>query len=195
MSRKLFIVDPQNDFMDNGSLPVKGSLQRMQSLADYLMSLPLDYYGKIYVSLDWHPINHCSFTEQGGPWPTHCVAFTQGALVTDSVMQALRNWMKADKVEFILKGKARNREEYSSLDNTANAVHLKAGLTNVEMLDVCGVVGTVCVQNTLKGLLQKVLPAERITVLPAYTAQFDAEGEARFMEWLKVNGIRWKDNA
>ena len=36
MERNLFIVDPQNGFMDTGSLPVAGSQARMDSLASYL---------------------------------------------------------------------------------------------------------------------------------------------------------------
>ena len=33
----------------------------------------------ILATRDWHPPNHCSFTEQGGPHPTHCVQGSRGA--------------------------------------------------------------------------------------------------------------------
>ncbi len=33
----------------------------------------------ILATRDWHPPNHCSFTEQGGPYPTHCVQGSRGA--------------------------------------------------------------------------------------------------------------------
>ena len=33
MKRRLFIVDPQNGFMDDGTLPVQGSLAKMAALA------------------------------------------------------------------------------------------------------------------------------------------------------------------
>jgi nicotinamidase/pyrazinamidase len=33
----------------------------------------------IFATRDWHPARHCSFHEQGGPWPAHCVAGTAGA--------------------------------------------------------------------------------------------------------------------
>ena len=65
MNRKLFIVDPQNGFMDDGSLPVAGSHVRMEALGQYLDSLDIDYYDHITVSLDWHPLTHCSFAEKG----------------------------------------------------------------------------------------------------------------------------------
>lgn len=187
MERKLFIVDPQNGFMDTGSLPVSGSQARMEALATYIKTLPLDYYSKIYVSLDWHPINHCSFTEYGGPWPEHCVAYTAGALVTEPLMTELLRWMKADKVVFITKGKDKGVEEYSSLDNTENAEYLKADLADTDVLDVCGVVGTVCVLNTIKGLIEKAITPDKINVLPEYTAQFDEKSEAEFLNWCKEN--------
>lgn len=193
MNRKLFIVDPQNGFMDDGSLPVAGSHKRMEALGQFLDSLPLDYYDHITVSLDWHPLTHCSFAAQGGPWPEHCVAFTVGALVTPEVMQPLLRWMKADKVDFITKGRDRETEEYSALDNEDNAGRIRKTQSDTDMLDVCGVVGTVCVQNTLKGFLEhEVMPAEKIQVLPAYTAQFDEAGEESFLAWVREQGMTVK---
>ena len=190
MNRKLFIVDPQNGFMDGGSLPVAGAHKRMEALGKYLDSLPLDYYDHVTVSLDWHPLTHCSFAEHGGPWPEHCVAFTEGALVTPEVMQPLLRWMKADRVDFITKGREKEMEEYSALDNKDNADRIRKTQSDTDMLDVCGVVGTVCVQNTLKGLLEhEVLPAGQIQVLPAYTAQFDEAAEESFLAWVREQGM------
>ena len=36
-------------------------------------------YDVVIATRDWHPADHSSFAEQGGPWPVHCVAGTQGA--------------------------------------------------------------------------------------------------------------------
>ncbi len=33
----------------------------------------------ILATRDWHPSNHCSFTELGGPHPIHCVQGSRGA--------------------------------------------------------------------------------------------------------------------
>ncbi|MBR5068592.1 MAG: isochorismatase family protein [Bacteroidales bacterium] len=189
MKRRLFIVDPQNGFMDDGTLPVKGSLDKMAALAKYLHDIELEYYDKIYISLDWHPINHCSFSEQGGPWPSHCVGYTADALVTDSVLNELKRWMQAGKVEYIRKGEQVERDEYSALDNENVAAHLAYELRKADHLDVCGVVGTVCVQNTLKGLIEKATSAEKITALTAYIAQFDTDSEKAFVKWCEENGI------
>lgn len=193
MERRLFIVDPQNGFMDQGSLPVAGSQVRMDALAAYMNNLSLDYYQKVYVSLDWHPINHCSFAEQGGPWPEHCVAFTSGALVTEPLMTELLRWMKADKLEFILKGQSVDKDEYSALDNDAVAAQLKQELATTDILDVCGVVGTVCVQNTICGLINKAIDACKINILPDYIAQFDDASEKQFLQWCEEN-LKLKQN-
>lgn len=190
MNRKLFIVDPQNGFMDDGSLPVAGSHARMEALGQYLDSLDIDYYDHITVSLDWHPLTHCSFAEKGGPWPQHCVAFTNDALVTPEVMQPLMRWMKVDKVDFITKGKDRDIEEYSALDNDQNAECIRMTQKETDVLDVCGVVGTVCVQNTLKGMLEReVISADKICVLPKYTAQFSDKDETEFLAWANSVGL------
>ncbi len=189
MKRRLFIVDPQNGFMDNGTLPVKGALDKMAALADYLHVTDLDYYDKIYVSLDWHPINHCSFAEQGGPWPSHCVGYTADALVTDSVLNELKRWMTAGKVEFIRKGEHAEYDEYSALDNENTAAHLAYELRQADHLDVCGVVGTVCVQNTLKGLVEKAIDADNVSALTEYIAQFDVDSEKEFLKWCAEIGI------
>lgn len=33
----------------------------------------------IFLTRDWHPPNHISFKNRGGPWPPHCVQGTRGA--------------------------------------------------------------------------------------------------------------------
>ena len=65
-SDALLIVDVQNDFLPGGALGVKGGDEILPVLRGYVdcfqsRNLP------IFLSQDWHPINHCSFREQGGP--------------------------------------------------------------------------------------------------------------------------------
>ncbi|HLY96775.1 MAG TPA: isochorismatase family protein, partial [Sideroxyarcus sp.] len=73
----LLVVDVQNDFLPGGSRAVPDGdvvvpvLNRCLALFSR-KELP------VYASRDWHPINHCSFHAQGGPWPPHCIADTHG---------------------------------------------------------------------------------------------------------------------
>ncbi|MFA6562387.1 MAG: bifunctional nicotinamidase/pyrazinamidase [Verrucomicrobiia bacterium] len=74
----LVIVDVQNDFCPGGALPVRDG--------DAVVA-PLNHYAALFARVgalviatrDWHPSDHCSFREQGGSWPVHCVRDTPGA--------------------------------------------------------------------------------------------------------------------
>jgi len=74
----LLVVDVQNDFCPGGALAVEGGDQVVAQL-----NLWIDRFSKegrpIAYTRDWHPPNHCSFRDQGGPWPVHCVQKTAGA--------------------------------------------------------------------------------------------------------------------
>ncbi|MFL6214177.1 MAG: bifunctional nicotinamidase/pyrazinamidase [Blastocatellia bacterium] len=70
----LILVDMQNDFCPGGALAVAEGDQVI-AVANRLMP----HFPLVISTLDWHPANHVSFREQGGPWPPHCVQHTFGA--------------------------------------------------------------------------------------------------------------------
>jgi nicotinamidase/pyrazinamidase len=70
----LIVVDAQNDFMPGGALPVRDGdavVEPLNRLAEQVQF--------VVATRDWHPPDHASFKEQGGPWPVHCVRDTWGA--------------------------------------------------------------------------------------------------------------------
>jgi nicotinamidase/pyrazinamidase len=74
----LIIIDIQNDFLPNGNLAVPEGDQVIPVLngfIDHFINRKLP----VFATRDWHPSNHCSFIQQGGPWPEHCIAGTKGA--------------------------------------------------------------------------------------------------------------------
>ena len=73
MKKCLVIVDPQNDFLNpQGSLYVKNN-----DLATEIYKYATNNeYDAILITLDCHPIRHCSFSEYGGTFPSHCVVST-----------------------------------------------------------------------------------------------------------------------
>lgn len=83
MDKILLIVDPQVDFI-SGSLAVEGAKEKMDALANALQNgeIDCDY---VMVTKDFHPSNHCSFKENGGQWPPHCVKGTAGSCVYETV--------------------------------------------------------------------------------------------------------------
>lgn len=85
MDKILLIVDPQVDFI-SGSLAVEGAKEKMDALASALQNgeIDCDY---VMVTKDFHPSNHCSFKENGGQWPPHCVKGTTGSCIYAPTME------------------------------------------------------------------------------------------------------------
>ncbi len=77
--KTLVVVDVQHDFASpDGALYVKGS----EIIANKVLEVIKDFDHVVF-TLDFHPINHCSFVENGGIWPAHCVAYTEGTAYFD----------------------------------------------------------------------------------------------------------------
>jgi len=134
----LLVVDVQNDFLPGGALGIKGGDAIMAPINGLLAAwrrrgLP------VFLSRDWHPPGHCSFAEQGGPWPVHCVAGTRGAEFAPSLTIA-----PGDVV--ISKATRPDRDAYSALDDTPLAEALRE--RNVRRIFVAGLATDYCVRAT-----------------------------------------------
>lgn len=135
----LLIVDVQNDFCPGGHLAVAGGDQVIAVLNQWIaaavaQSLP------VIASRDWHPIAHCSFVSEGGPWPAHCVQDTHGAEFPSSLQLP-------DDVVLVSKGCAFDKDAYSAFDGTGLAAYLhKCG---IERLWIGGLAEDVCVKHTV----------------------------------------------
>ena len=82
MARALLIIDFQNDFTSGGALAVPDGDAIAPRLNELIDSGDFDL---IVATRDWHPADHASFREQGGPWPPHCVQGTPGAELNDAL--------------------------------------------------------------------------------------------------------------
>lgn len=140
------LVDPQIDFI-NGALPVPGALDTMERLANRLRHENGAYAIKI-VTLDFHPWNHASFLDNGGKWPRHCVAYSEGAAILPAIMDALYETRGPTFME--RKGESPDKEEYSIFQNPGARIRLLETMACVDCVDICGVAGDVCVFNTLR---------------------------------------------
>jgi len=74
----LIVVDVQNDFCPGGALAVKDGDQVVPVLNWWIRRF-VEAGRPIVYTQDWHPADHCSFAEQGGIWPVHCVQGSPGA--------------------------------------------------------------------------------------------------------------------
>lgn len=185
MKNILLIVDPQNDFI-TGTLPVDGAEERMKKLASYIDNV-FDQYDYILITMDSHPEDHCSFKENGGIWPRHCVTWSDGWSVPDYLDKALKN----SRVACYHKGNEPTHEEYSIFNNEEDGFVLANQLRELVeegdlYVDVCGIAGDYCVLETLKGL-RKFVPDECISILFDFTASID--GGEKLLAYAKENQI------
>jgi nicotinamidase/pyrazinamidase len=132
--RALIVVDVQNDFCPGGALAVADGdavveqVNRLASEASFVVA-----------TRDWHPPDHGSFADQGGPWPPHCVAGTSGA--------ELHPGVDRDLVDTVVdKGQAIDTEGYSGFEGTGLAELLRA--RGVDTVDVAGLALDYCVRAT-----------------------------------------------
>ncbi|MCA1857739.1 isochorismatase family protein [Massilia oculi] len=135
----LLIVDLQNDFLPGGALGVPHGDQVLAPV-NALVAL---YHGRglpIYASRDWHPENHCSFSAQGGPWPPHCVAATEGALFSEALQLP-------EEAIVVSKALSAHEDAYSAFNGTGLARSMLAD--GVTRLAVCGLATDYCVLNTV----------------------------------------------
>ena len=76
--KALLIVDVQNDFCPGGALAVPAGDQVVPVLNRYAEKFARSGH-PVFASRDWHPEITKHFQAQGGPWPPHCIADSQGA--------------------------------------------------------------------------------------------------------------------
>jgi nicotinamidase/pyrazinamidase len=132
MAKGLLIIDFQNDFTAGGALEVPEG----DEIAEPVKRLA-GHFDFIAATRDWHPPDHASFAEQGGPWPVHCVRGTHGA----DFHPAMRD-IELDAVVDV--GQGRDDEGYSGFENSDLARILRD--QDVHDVYVCGLATDYCVR-------------------------------------------------
>ncbi len=143
MTDALIVTDIQIDFLPGGALPVKDGDQIIPILNEYVKVFNNSGL-RIFATRDWHPPNHISFKQQGGPWPPHCIQNSSGAEFSPSLKLP-------PNVTIISKATDPSREAYSAFESTDLAKQLKeAGISRIF---VGGLTTDYCVKDTaLDGL-------------------------------------------
>jgi nicotinamidase/pyrazinamidase len=141
----LLVIDMQYDFLPGGSLGVPNGHEVLAPI-NRLLALYGEQRLPVFASRDWHPANHCSFAAQGGPWPPHCVAGTEGA-------EFSRELAFPDNVIVISKADTAAVDAYSAFNGTTLARQLRErGITRVA---VCGLATDYCVLSTVTDALEE----------------------------------------
>jgi nicotinamidase/pyrazinamidase len=130
----LIVVDVQHDFLPGGALGVAEG-ERIFEPIDELAPR----FARVYATRDWHPPDHSSYAQQGGPWPVHCVAGTHGA--------AFDPRLDLENVDVVVdKGVDRETDGYSGFAATSLESDLREH--GVKRVFVCGLATDYCVKAT-----------------------------------------------
>lgn len=130
----LIAVDVQRDFID-GSLAVPDAAEIIEPLLWHAADADL-----VVATADWHPLNHNSFTVNGGKWPLHCVAGTPGSAIDERLQEVTD--------VFVFKGKETEGDGYSGFDGTdLDEILVERGDGNVTV-KIAGLATDYCVLRT-----------------------------------------------
>lgn len=140
----LILVDVQNDFLPGGSLPVPDGNEIIPVLNRYV-ALFHAHGLPIFATRDWHPSDHCSFLQQGGPWPPHCVAATPGAAFPASLE------LPSD-IYIVSKASTPEKDAYSGFTDTELDALLRS--CGARRVFIGGISAEYCVLNTVKDALR-----------------------------------------
>ena len=190
-NRLLIIVDPQVDFT-TGSLATKNGPAAMDYLANALNEGAWKNYGWIIVTQDAHPANHCSFVEQGGVFPPHCVQNTEGMNVYETLLKSLDGIMgnvSNMQIHYMQKGDLADKEEFSIFQNEQSGSKLQQVIEKekFEGIDICGIATDYCVYETTKDLIA-FYPAKQVRIVTNCLAAVD-DNDTKLADLMKENGI------
>ncbi len=135
----LIVVDMQNDFLPGGALGVPEG-DEIVSLLNRCIGRFVNHGLPVIATRDWHPPDHCSFTEQGGIWPAHCVAGTEGAAFAPGLKLP-------EDVIVVSKATRSGQEAYSGFAETGLTASLQE--RGVTRIFVGGLATDYCVLNTV----------------------------------------------
>lgn len=152
--KALALIDLQNDFID-GSLAV-GNEKFYKAWENTKQLIENEKFDIVLATMDYHPANHCSFKEHGGPWPSHCVQGTGGVRLNWKVLEYLDSLSSTPLIRgedyplMLLKGKDKGVEEYgvNLMDADRYVSYLaRTSISNITELHIVGLCTDFCVKN------------------------------------------------
>ncbi len=180
----LMVVDVQHDFLEGGALGIAQG-----SIVIAPLNRALDVFSArglpVIATRDWHPADHCSFHEYGGPWPPHCIQGTRGAAFHPSLR------LPADTI-IVSKGTDPAREAYSGFEGTNLAAILRR--LGCRRLWIGGLATDYCVRASGRDALAAGL--EVLVIEDGVCAVDATPGDgARALDELRQGGARMVSSA
>ena len=183
MKKALFVIDVQKDFLDGGKLGVNGSIKMLNDLPEFIEKHGKDY-DLVVATVDWHPVTHCSFKQNGGIWPPHCLQHSEGAAIYEPVLDAINNHTKFSII--LTKGTDEDKEEYSIFKNTLSNDKLNAlfMVNEIEEVDVVGIAYDYCVADSVKDGL-RAFPNVKFNVIKKFCPAIADESANEFTKFIE----------
>lgn len=187
----IVVVDMLYDFID-GSLACLNADAAVKATAKFIDSNIasdgdkdveiLDTLPVLFIR-DHHPADHCSFKENGGIWPVHCVAGTRGGEIHKDLLQYVNEDLVFDK------GCDRAMEQYSGFDGVnegGQSLGEVLELLDIKEVAVVGIATEFCVRNTCEDLLKAGF---KVTLMKDCLAYVDAAGHGKALVEMAAEGI------
>jgi nicotinamidase-related amidase len=169
VSRALIIVDVHVDFLPGGALAVPDGDAVIGPINTLAAEPSFDI---VLATRDWHPADHLSFQEQGGPWPPHCVKGTPGAQLSPALDQG--------RIDLVIDtGTTPETEGYSAFES--DALRSLVRTERIVAATVVGLATDFCVLHTARDALREGMI---ITVNRAAVRGIDADGAQRALDEL-----------
>lgn len=178
----LVVVDVQKDFCEGGALSAADTLSLLGPLSEEIQNARRKGAVIVYTR-DWHPKSHSSFRAQGGPWPEHCVAGSNGA----QLMAPLEP-QRQDVI--VNKGVSLEGAGYSGFEDTGLAGRLRA--EDVKRLGITGIATEYCVRATA---LDGLRAGFEVTVLDDLIRAVDPAETQNVLSELQAAGVKSQSSA
>lgn len=178
----LLLIHIQNDFLPGGSLAVPNG-DEILSPANSLIREFVERDAPILATRDWHPEDHISFMERGGPWPCHCVQETRGSEFPEALKLP-------DSAIIFSKYMDPNEDQYSAFRGRNYfgfdlETYLRAN--DVNYLIAAGIALDVCVLATLRDALDMGFG---VTLATDATKAINPAAGARALDELSARGVK-----
>jgi len=130
----LIVIDMQKDFLPRskknnpncGSFGVDGTGEIVNRIA-LLIETASKVGATVIVSRDYHPVDHCSFNTNGGPFKPHCVEGTEGSEFITDIGTAIEHAEIRDPENTFIVFKAMHEQQ-----DSFGAVPYSSGFCTVE---------------------------------------------------------------
>ena len=135
---------------------------------------------------DSHPADHCSFQENGGTWPPHCVQGTRGAAIHDKFYDEILNHnIRPQKHNMFFKGLNPQKEQYSGYE-AVNASGISIEDASTHDIIVVGIASEYCVMETVMDFVKRGF---NVSVIVDALAYVDKDGHEKAIAEFRSKGV------